>query len=380
MSALESVSECRTELRAKAHGRKYAILGYYGHGNFGDDLLARAVIPLVLQRVTPQELLVSAPRNCYIEDWFPGVRCVPLRWSTRHEYESVEKVVLGGGGLFFAFRSRNPFQFFGLLHSSICGLHLHLASPQWRRRTHKYAFCVGVGPLDAPFSRRLAASYLASFDHVAVRDTESASIVARCGLTNAVVATDAAVGVASQWLSAPPTDRDRVGIVVRHWAHGQGGKDILGSLAEASRRLSELGVLCHFFSFDPAHDAIACRELERSGSEVIRWNPRESPESFVSMLARCRVLLTMRAHGVLFAWSMGIPAVPIIVEPKLLAFANRYAPGHPCLSVNCSVADIVQAALRVPYLPNTSLNGPSQAREARLLAEESASLLDWLSS
>ncbi len=360
--------------------RKYAVLGYYGHANFGDDLLARAVIPLVLKRVPAEELLVSAPHGCYLEEWFPGVRCAPIGWSTRREYASVEKVVLGGGGLLFAFRSHNPFSLFGLARASMCGLHLQLLTMGWRERVRKYAFCIGLGPLDAPFARKLAGWYLKSFDRVVVRDTDSAAVAARCGVKDVVIATDAAVSAASGWIGARQGDRETVGIVLRNWHRTRGANDVVRALSDATKRLAQMGIRSQFFSFDPANDVIACQKVEEAGHRVIRWNPSGSGQDFVSAIGRCSVILTMRAHGLLLAWAMGIPVVPITVEPKLAAFANKYAPNSPRLSLTSSVDEIVDAALHGAAAPGLGSSAAEPKCEADLMGRHGALLLDWLGS
>lgn len=355
--------------------RDVAIIGNYGQGNFGDDLLASYVLDLVCRTIPPDRVLVRAPEGSYLENWFPGIYCRPGHEIFRSAFYGVRKVIFGGGGQFYSF-PRATFK-------NLLGLRKCKAYQRWRmvgwsrwRRLSAYAFCVGVGPLDGAGARWMTRKFLGRFEHISVRDAVSKELLSDLGICNVRVVPDPAIGLSSM---LPPTSRRNpktVGIIVRRWPREPSVAELIASLRSAAKSLRDLGWTVQFISFQSEYDEEVTQLLRNKGEYVRDWRPqRETILEFCQYLSGFQVLVTMRAHGVFMGSLLGAVPIAVRIEPKLEVSAAKCGCRDYVIGVDTSPAQIVTMVQRA------GIAGPivrNWQDDLQVLELESNRLCDWL--
>lgn len=360
-----------------ANDRDIWIYGYYGEGNFGDDLLATYLLTEVCRVVPPQRIAVSAPEGSYLERWFPGAVGVAVPRFFSKPPSLPTKLVFGGGGQFHAFPPATLKNKLGLSNfSTIC------ARPTigWSRQglMRMYAFCLGIGPLVGFGARLIASRILASCEHTSVRDTASIELLSKLGIKKVRLVTDPSIWLANTLTPVPRRELAALGIVVRQWPFSGHTHSLIASLQSAAEIIRGRGIDVQFISFQPDYDLHIMRELQKMGEEVRAWIPEQvSIVSFCEYLSRFQVLVTMRAHGVYVASMLGIVPVAILIEPKLKIAAENC--GYPDLAIdlNCAPSDVVAAVERAAALSPIVHDWSS---DLRALEDETANLCSWLQS
>ena len=352
--------------------RDVAVIGYYGWGNFGDDLLASYVLNLVCRTIPPDRVLVRGPEGNYLERWFPGIRCKPGREIFHSASHGVRKVVFGGGGQFFAFPPATFKNLWGLKCKAY-GRWRMIGWLRWRQLS-AYAFCVGVGPLEGAGARWMTRKFLGRCEHISVRDAVSKELLS--GIRDVQVAADPSIGLAATLSPISQRDPKTVGIVVRHWSRGPSIAELIVSLQSAAQSLRKLGWTIQFISFHSEYDGEVTHWLRNKGENVRVWRPQsETILEFCQYLSDFQVLITMRAHGVFVGSLLGAVPVAVRIEPKLEISAAKCGCLDYVIGVEASPGEIVAVVERA------SMAGPvvqNWQEGLQALQLESNRLSDWL--
>lgn len=299
------------------------MVGYYGHGNFGDDVLMLVTYRLLRHRFPEAEIsvLVSNPRADYITKLLGNVI---LLTSSIHGH--FDRIVHGGGGVFFDFNRYGIAARLREVLTYSLGFQAYLAAERLLRRilgkpriraTHRIGIGIGVGTF-APGSAKLREKLplLADFAALWVRDVESMHNLKRftCAMKAEVLHGSDLAFLTYYWLPAlpekPPALRPRLGIVLRDWP-GMDMAQLAPTLAQLAQDYDITG-----FIFDDAADAQTSQLLAPYTTH--RWQPQGMEiAAFAATLAAQDVLLTSRAHGAICGACVGVPSAIIDLEPKL---------------------------------------------------------------
>jgi polysaccharide pyruvyl transferase WcaK-like protein len=352
--------------------RDVAIIGYYGWGNFGDDLLADYVLDLVCRTIPPDRVLVRGPEGNYLERWFPGVRCRPGKEIFRSGSYAVRKVIFGGGGQFFAFPPATFMNLWGLRKCKAYGRWRMIGWSRWRQLS-AYAFCIGVGPLEGAGARWMTRKFLGRCEHISVRDAVSKALLS--GIRNVRVVADPSIGLAATLSPISQPDPKTVGIVVRRWTRGPSVAELIVSLQSAAQSLRNLGWTVQFISFQ-ASDREVTQWLRNNGEIVRDWRPQcQTIPEFCLYLSGFQVLITMRVHGVFVGSLLGAVPVAVRIEPKLEISAAKCGCLDYVIGVETSPAEVITMVERAseagPILHNWQ-------DDLQALELESNRLRDWL--
>lgn len=320
--------------------RDVAIIGYYGEGNFGDDLLASYILNHTCKTISPERILVSAPKGSYLEKWFPGICSSSLRSIYRPSPNVIRKVVFGGGGFFFSFKSPGPLNLWGARTSTAWKNYYRLCPYHRANRLRFFACCVGIGPLSGKGARWITRRFLASFDQVSVRDHLSSTLL---DLQNCRVTTDLSIGFANLKLPKTLQKEKSLGIVIRHWPF-QNIDHLINNLQNAAQTLRDRGWKVQFISFQESFDRAVITQLQKNGDNTLSWNPmNETIEEFCQFLSGFNTIITMRAHGIFIAAILGVTPIPVRIEPKLEVTASKCGCSDRVLDFQCNSKDIVHA-------------------------------------
>lgn len=161
---------------------RVGLLGWYGHGNVGDEALLQVVHDMLNELTAQCEIVVIADYPDIIHERYGylSIRPLPLsfrRWAKEWkicgrifaEWARLDVLILGGGGFFADDVSlKNVIKWSAYI----------LISRLLRIRV--YGYCLGVGPLNHLISRILTRIAFGAMDDIVVRDGAS-----RCWLVNA---------------------------------------------------------------------------------------------------------------------------------------------------------------------------------------------------
>ncbi|MFZ2414025.1 MAG: polysaccharide pyruvyl transferase family protein [Candidatus Cryosericum sp.] len=148
------------------------VLGYYGFGNFGDELILAAVqdelasieCEVVFAVNDPgQYVSLACPRHSLVDRHDPAAMRAAIR--------TCDYVMLGGGGLIQDVTS---------WRSSLYYLGIPLLATQSRKRIMSYA--QGIGPVTRPWIRRLVKTVFGRMVLIDVRDDASRNLLLGCGV------------------------------------------------------------------------------------------------------------------------------------------------------------------------------------------------------
>ncbi len=160
---------------------KAAILGYYGFGNLGDELLLSACMEMFRRCGVGRESLVILSNSPEETSRNFGVASVN-RWRFREVVRALrnsETLLLGGGGLFQDTSSvKSCVWYWGMVRlARICGCRV-------------WALGQSVGSLGSSVSRGLAGDALRGCEILHVRDEKSYSLAESLGCRNVVKGCD----------------------------------------------------------------------------------------------------------------------------------------------------------------------------------------------
>jgi polysaccharide pyruvyl transferase WcaK-like protein len=317
--------------------RDIAVVGYYGYSNFGDDILSKYVLSQVCAAVSPERVSVSAPKNTYLEEWFPGIQCVPRHVLLQSDVDGAQKLVFGGGGLFHSFPPATPYNLWGLSSSSTYRF-IRTLKLAGLRKARKYAFCVGVGPVVGRGGRWITRQFLRRFDQLSIRDSVSDHILRQLGVRSARLVADPSIDMVRNLPPHPQRDPQTIGIIVRAWPYTSDTTNLSIMLQSAAAQLRSRGWKVQFISFQSRPDQL----LLNANEDVRLWNPQqETIADFCAYLARHTALVTMRAHGVYLAAMMGSIPLAINIEPKLPIAAARCGYLHNVIPMDSSAEAMV---------------------------------------
>lgn len=306
------------------------VVGYYGRGNFGDDVLMVAATRAV-RRLFPQaEVHVRADGQLnYVQAQVgPDIHAVP--YGTRAEYRVI---VHGGGGTYFDFATHGKYQrltqkvllSLGPRPYVLCERLVRSLAGRPRVSAHyRVGLGLGIGTFSKGSPRLLAAlPEMLDFTSVWVRDPESEENLRAIGMTCPVEVGSDLAFLSDLWC---PKDlvlrkalrsantKPRVGVIVRDWVLAD-GKSVAEEMFRAVQPIRDI---CDFtlISLDATADAESIAAARGFPLEV--WRPRHlSIPDFLMKLSAQDAFITTRAHGAICGSVLGRPSIVVGIEPKL---------------------------------------------------------------
>ena len=147
------------------------IYGYYGAGNFGDDLLLSCVLSALGPRRDKSDnwYIASEGVRELKGQLYEGFRVIPRRNALSR---GTAKVLWGGGGMFFSFadsKKINPFS----------GCSAGWYAKDWVRgwpnsfASSFYGFGLGLGPFASGVHAQMTSLFLKKFSYLSLRDDVS---------------------------------------------------------------------------------------------------------------------------------------------------------------------------------------------------------------
>lgn len=342
--------------------------GYYGHGNFGDDLLMHLTYRLLRQKFPDATLTIvtTQPSQSYIPTLLDGI---VLAAPDRHAHYDL--IVHGGGGVFFDFASYGLARRLGEMAVRGIGFPAFLALEAAARRLtgkslpttkRRVGLGIGVGRFSAGSPRMLKAlPVLASFDHLWLRDRESNTNLqdfAPILRADLLEGSDLAF-LTEYWLpehvARTKAAKPRLGVALRDWR----GTDIHAMrnlLMKLARHYDITG-----FIFDAASDPLTRHML--GDLPLCSWDPhRMQLAAFARQLAAQDALLTSRAHGAICGACLGVPSVILDIEPKMQQVHDMLPVSSILVQDHAAIPPAIDRALHIS--PESIMNDVTRNHHA----------------
>ncbi|MEM5551704.1 polysaccharide pyruvyl transferase family protein [Pseudoalteromonas neustonica] len=331
---------------------KVVLKGYYGKGNFGDDLLAKVLVEYLEQEYNA-DVYCDVDLASYSEKLFPNVIHLPNETGMTYDL-----LLLGGGTQFFNFGTYaginvikywykkyilNPKNFFSRFFNKKYNFSC----------TKKIALGIGIGPFYNAKSKESAIINLLNYDLVSVRDINSLEIIENSNLkkthycadiclTNKVNLFNSDSGIIND------VHKFDFGVVLRDWdesnVRGDFNEDIV---KEFSNLVTTKRNKVLFFVYSK-QDVKLIKLLEKEKVDFVVWDPITTGLSdFVNLHKECKVIISSRYHGLITALKLHKPVVPLIIEPKISAFSKELNIGHLSFDLaNVNIEDLLHLATK----------------------------------
>ena len=174
---------------------KFAILGYYGFGNLGDELLLQAGLKILEADNIPPEKIIVLSNNPQETEKIFNVKSVN-RWKYFEVIKALRKseiLLLGGGGLFQDSTSvMSCVWYWGIIRlAKFLGLKV-------------IALGQSIGELNSKISRFLTGNALRSCEKIFVRDEHSFNVAKKLGCKNLILSYDLVLTLKSEMKKSNP--------------------------------------------------------------------------------------------------------------------------------------------------------------------------------
>ena len=311
------------------------LSGYYGFGNFGDELILKN-IALLFEKKKFGIYAVSGNVE------FSKSIHKNINFIDRGDYEKITKIVndsdcviLGGGGLI---QDHYKVKISNLFKNPEIGITSYVNIPLLGKIYAKPALFIfqGVGPLfskDAYHFTRFAFS-LANF--ISVRDKGSETILKSLGFHNVNLSADPTLLFPLKLDALEKKEKPSIGISVRQWIYKNVEDKIIKAISDFLKELGK-SYNIYFLSFQDydeydADSNIFQRIFERVGYEydVIKFQDL-SLDGFEKFIANLDYMIGMRLHSIVVSAKYNIPFISLSYDSKNINFAEEL--GLPELSL-----------------------------------------------
>ncbi len=289
--------------------KRIMILGYYGYGNFGDELILANMISglrktdpsvqiTVLSGDPEQTQALHRVNAMYIGRRYAGI---PAIWGAM---QKTDLLILGGGGLLQDRELRNvPYWLFRVKMALFAGCKVMY-------------YAQGIGPLRTQFASWMVKVVSNQVHAITLRDRDSWVELKRLGVKRPPMSVTADPAFA---MTAVRTkDREdgiiRIGISVRHWP---GIEDVLPVMVEAIRLFmqNEPGQIIWLPMETTDVPLATAYSLDWANAETRQ--PVLHSDGTVSGLEGIDLMISMRLHGLILAAAHRIPFIGVAYDPKV---------------------------------------------------------------
>lgn len=321
---------------------KILIKGYYGFGNFGDDILMTTTYRLLKNRFPGAQFFVFSnfssnlngfnrqPNyNKYIWELL-GEKVQIIDWTFKGDFDLI---IDGGGGVYFDYsigssirrllNAVNKFVGVTILYRIDCILRKLAGRKKHLGFKRRAGFGLGLGPFSK--SSKLLYQHLVeigSTDILFVRDNTSLKLLQTFRYSGIRKLSSDIAFLSPYWLNSevklrPRVDfKNRIGIILLDWHEGNDLR--FEEFQKFADHLIARGTRVTFFSFDENHDIKYIKKFQEGYSLVV-WRPNEiSVPVFLNTISSQDILFSARAHGVIIGSILKVPSICIATSPKLI--------------------------------------------------------------
>ncbi|HZP83255.1 MAG TPA: polysaccharide pyruvyl transferase CsaB [Chthonomonadaceae bacterium] len=300
---------------------QFAVSGYYGCGNAGDEAVLAGINEAFARRAGDSVNLVVLSQNPAATSRLHGLAAVDrMNLSVVRRILADSDMLLSGGGSLL----QDTTSMRSLLY------YLWIVRLAYNLRVPVMFYAQGLGPLRRALSRTLVRMVANRAAYITVRDEPSARLLMSLGVSRPTVEVTADPAFALS--PAPdafveklfeaeglPTDAPLIGVALRAW--GGASETNLNAYA---RLLTELEAQCRarvalLPMQTPGDVAFAEEVARRSGASGAFAIIRHSypPDTLLGLVGRMQAVVAMRLHALIFAARAGAIPFALSYDPKV---------------------------------------------------------------
>ncbi len=301
--------------------QQFAVSGYYGCGNAGDEAVLAGIRESLARRSGDSVRLIALSQDPAATTKLHGIRAEDrMNFSAlRTVFRASDLLLSGGGSLLQDTTSVRSL----LYYLWVARLALNTPIPLM-------FYAQGIGPLRRAMSRTLVRMVANRAAYITVRDESSARLLAAMGVDipeievtadPAFALTPAPSETAASLLRAEglPKNRPLIGVALRPWG-GSGASPV----ASYARLLSELAgqtqaqiVLIPMQTPNDVDfaDKVAQKTDSPMKFPILRGD--YAPDVLLGIIGQMQAVVAMRLHALIFAARAGVPPFALAYDPKV---------------------------------------------------------------
>lgn len=338
--------------------RRLVAIGYQGFGNLGDEAILTGIDALLADVPVTVSAVVCGPQPGSVVGFpsarrIPTARLLPTPAAVRALWASDGLLLSGGGLIHDHWQSVIPRYLAWIALTRLLGKPVVWVG-------------VGVGPIRRGWQRALARLARRLTSLALVRDSRSAELLG--GVSEGLeVVPDPAVFNERPMRAARAGDRGELAIIIRGPAPGQRdladtfAAALVDTCAAAGQRGLEPVLLAMAGRADDAFVSLVNRRAQELGLVIPITPLGPTPAAAMERLAACRVVISVRLHGVLMAALAGVPCVPVAYDAKVRAAAVQLGIEELAVTLEDVTPDRLLAGVTEAMEPDR------QARVGRML-------------
>ncbi|MBP1737107.1 MAG: polysaccharide pyruvyl transferase CsaB [Oscillospiraceae bacterium] len=300
------------------------VCGAYGRGNAGDDAIFEAIVRELkqLDPDLPIWVLSRSPKSTRLVYRVCAIHTFDFL-QFLHRMGKTRLYINGGGSLMQDVTSRRSLWYY-----------LFTITAAKLRGNKVQMYGCGIGPINYPSNRRLAASVLQkNVDIITLRDAHSRQELVDMGVTApkiilsadpTVILPAAPAEVVDGLLESEHLDPTQtyIGFTLRPWAGFSNHAAAFGAAADYV--WETYGLIPVFIPIEPRPDNTAAREaaayIKKAPYRILHGCASSSHT--IGLFSRMTVVVSMRLHALIFSASLGVPVVGVVYDPKVSSFLS----------------------------------------------------------
>lgn len=293
------------------------LSGYYGFGNSGDEALLQAILH-DLRMCRPEIKIVVLSHNPVETAQKYGVKAVDrMNWKEISRAMKDTKALLSGGGSLIqdTTSSKSLYYYLGLIYMA----------EKFGCKVMLYAN--GVGPVSAPWNRKIAGRLLNRVDRITLREPDSMEELKAMGVTKPemTVTADPALGLSlcseeetANLLASLGCDKPPLVISLRSWRNCD--ETICREMKKYMIEMrSRYGCKSLLLPMQPSRDMEICRRAAK-GTDAVVLEKELRVEQVLGLMSRSAAVVGMRLHALIYAAAAGTAPVGIVYDPKVKGY------------------------------------------------------------
>lgn len=358
-------------------GVRVLAVGFYGHGNAGDELLLKTLNSWLAEAGAELSVISLDPLHTLAVHGIDAIGYQDLPAVARRIAQS-DLVMLGGGGLF---QDYHRFELPDVYEYPAPGITYYAQACLVARQFGKpvLLWAMGLGPLRTGEARAIVRDLFGWADTVSLRDEESAALLRELGVEREVTVAPDPVWALEMpdpaipgWVERFPelSGHKVLAVIVREWQFSAGWEDRLTTALEKSLPPGWGCLWVPFQSGDDRDRNTASGLISRLGDSAVHrvWEPA-SLDDLVGGLARTDAVLAMRLHGAILGLRLGVPTLSIAYDSKVAAATDSAAVAPEARLMLTDSRDRWEEALSNLFSDSPRFQiGPDRSRELAELA------------
>lgn len=296
--------------------KKLLLQGYYGFDNSGDDAILKAIVDNL--KSTEKYDITALSKSPEKTEASYGIKAVDRFSITKvmKAMKDTDLFVFGGGSLLQDVTSSRSLFYYLFL--------IKLAKFYGKK---VFVFANGIGPIDKGINRFFTGKVLDMVDYITLRDKASMSYVKYMGVENPNVMVTAdpvfLLDSSPDYVADEILDKQGInlsdnviGISVRNWKEAP---ELTKEIAKFADTLMDEDVDILIVPMHYPYDVEYSESIKAlsKNPRIHVLNTKYQVEDIIAILKKCKLVIAMRLHALIYSAKANVPILGLIYDPKV---------------------------------------------------------------